>query len=133
MKNKLLRQVVTVLLTACIILLSVVSLQPEDGWNVKRGHTQYILNGKPVTGWQFIEGSRYYFRDDGALCTGWQTIDGNRYYLNTDGSLAIGWLELAGQHYYLGTDGVCVSGWQEIGGERYCFDTDGALLTGIIL
>ena len=133
MKNKLLRQIVTVLVIVCIIALSAVSLQPEDGWRIKRGDTQYILNGKPVTGWQSIEGSRYYFRDDGALCTGWQLIDGNRYYLHTDGRLATGWLELTEAHYYFGTDGVCVSGWQLIDGERYCFDADGALLTGIIL
>ncbi len=133
MKKKFLRQVVAVLAAICIIVLSVVSARPADGWRVKRGDTQYILNGKPVTGWQTIENSRYYFRENGALCTGWQTIDSNKYYLSSDGRLSTGWLELEGAQYYLGTDGVCVSGWQDIDGERYCFDADGRRLTGIII
>jgi len=132
-KKKFYRRIVAVLIMVIVLAFSVMTLRPEDGWRVKRGDTQYILNGKPVTGWQALEGSRYYFREDGALCTGWQTIGDQIYYLGADGKLVTGWLELDGARYYLGTDGCRVTGWQEIGENRYCFDADGRLLSGIIL
>lgn len=133
MKEKLLRWAVIMLLTACALAILLLELQPKDGWREKNGETQYIRDGKPVTGWQVIENDRFYFREDGSLCTGWQTIDGSTYYLGVDGAMRTGWLELDGKGYYLGTDGVPVSGWQEIGGDRYCFDTDGSMVTGIML
>ena len=133
MEKKFSKWAVVILVTACILAFLVVSLQPKDGWREKRGQTQYILSGKPVTGWQSIEGNRYYFNEDGNLYTGWQAIDNQVYYLGTDGKLHTGWLELDGKQYYLGTDGAQVSGWQEIGGERYWFDTDGSMVTGIMI
>ena len=100
---------------------------------MKKGNTQYILDGKPVTGWQTIDGSRFYFSDDGSLCTGWQTIGDHIYYLHRDGVLATGWETIGGENYYFGTDGIRTHGWQDIDGSRYYFDEDGRMVTGIVL
>ena len=83
-----------------------------------------------VTGWQEINGHRYYFGEDFAMATNWQEIDGNRYYFSADGTLDTGWRRVDGEVYYLGTDGIVVYGWQEIDGNRHHFDTDGTMDIG---
>ncbi|MBR4290110.1 MAG: D-alanyl-D-alanine carboxypeptidase family protein [Oscillospiraceae bacterium] len=133
MKKKFLRWACVIAVAACVLVLLVIVLQPRDGWHEKEGQTMYYLDGKPVTGWQAIESSKYYFNEEGILYTGWQTIDGHTYYLGTDGALATGWLKLGDAQYYLCSDGVRVTGWQDIGGARYCFGDDGRMLTGIVL
>ena len=61
MKNKSLIRAIVIATFCCIIAYLAFSLQPRDGWRVKRGSTQYILDGKPVTGWQIIDDSRFTF------------------------------------------------------------------------
>ncbi len=124
----------------------------RSGWEEKEGVQYYRdFHGRRVTGWQDIDGSRYYFgEEDNALRTLWQDIDGSRYYFGTDGTMDTGWqaigenryyfapdgtmqilwLELNGSRYYLGDDGTLQTGWQDIGGARYCFDADGVMTTG---
>lgn len=133
MKKKSLIRAIVVLTFCCILTYFVFSLQPRDGWRVRSGSTQYILDGKPVTGWQTIDGSRFYFSEEGSLCTGWQAIESNIYYLGADGIPATGWQLIDGEKYYLGTDGIRVTGWQDIDGDRYCFADDGSMLTGIVI
>ena len=133
MKKKSFIRAVVIATFCCIIAYIVFSLHTRDGWRIRNGHTQYILDGKPVTGWQTIEDNRFYFSENGSLCTGWQSIDGHFYYLDTDGVVCTGWQDIGGERYYLGTGGVRVNGWQDIDGSRYFFDDDGRMLTGIIL
>ena len=121
-----------ILAAACLLTLFMTAQQPEDGWLEENGKIQYILNGKAVTGWQDIEGFRYYFGEDGTLCTLWQTVDGNTYYLGTDGKLVTGWLELDGSLYYLDDNGVRLTGWQTFGGRQHYLGPDGKLATGIV-
>jgi len=125
--------VMIILFLTALLAYMLIFLLPRDGWRVKNGVTQYILDRKPVTGWQTIDGDRFYFREDGALCTGWQEIGEYVYYLGTDGCLKTGWQKIGGEQYYLGSDGVRVSGWQSIGAQRYHFEDDGSMTTGILI
>ena len=133
MKNKSSKLLMIILFLTCILLYMLFFMLPQDGWHERNGITRYYLDWEPVTGWQDIDGNRYYFRDDGALCTGWQAIESQVYYLGTDGCLATGWLDLDGARYYLGADGILHTGWQNIGDQRYYFAEDGKMITGIMI
>ena len=133
MKKKSFIRAIVIATFCCIVAYIGFSFHVRDGWRIRKGHTQYLLDGKPVTGWQTIEDNRFYFSENGSLCTGWQSIDGHFYYLDTDGVLCTGWQDIGSARYYLGTDGVRANGWQDIDGSRYFFDDDGKMLTGIIL
>ena len=61
---------------------------------------------KPVTGWQEIDGSHYFFAEDGAMHTGWLEDGQNRYYFAADGKLQTGHLEIDGARYYLQENGT---------------------------
>ena len=133
MKNKSSKLLMIILFLTCILLYMLFFMLPQDGWHERNGITRYYLDRDPVTGWQDIDGNRYYFREDGALCTGWQAIESQVYYLGTDGCLATGWLDLDGARYYLGADGILHTGWQNIGDQRYYFAEDGKMITGIMI
>ena len=66
-----------ILLLTCILLYMLFFMLPQDGWHERNGITRYYLDWEPVTGWQDIDGNRYYFGEDGILQTHWQDIDGN--------------------------------------------------------
>ena len=132
--NKKTAQLLLILLVTVCIFAYVVNIaqQPEDGWHTGLGSTQYYLDGQPLTGWQDIEGSRYYFNDSGILCTGWQTVGEETYYLGADGVMTTGWLDLDGNRYYLRTDGTLATGIEIIDHEAFFFGSDGAFSTGLV-
>lgn len=97
------------------------------GWD---GLTYYDQYGNPVTGWQEIDGSRYFFDDNGRAKTGFQKFnDGNTYYFGQDGKMLTGWQEYQG-HRYFGSDGAMLTGWQTLDGRRYYLGEDGKAMTG---
>lgn len=121
--------------------------QEDAGWwwtiRTADGRTERscIRDGKRVlTGWQTIDGRRYYFDGNGLQWTqekGWLVLDGKSYYFNrTDHSVYTGFLELtdqAGTHtWYLNNAGQMVTGWQTIRVKdtvgRYYFDPSGGEL-----
>ena len=58
-----------------------------SGWADLGTYTAYgDLNCHPVTGWQEIDGVRYYFTEEGFLQTGWIEIDGFTYCFRDDGT-----------------------------------------------
>ena len=118
--------IVLLILSVCAFLL----LPRRSGWSSDQAGTAYYRNGHAVTGWQNIDGSRYYFGADGLLRTGWQDIDGSRYYLDAGGILQTGWLNLDGAQYYLGADGAMRTGIAEIEGKAYLFSQQGHLAHG---
>ena len=87
------------------------------------------------TGWQVINGQKYYYGEDGIKKTGWQEIDGKKYYFGeeNDGAMKTGWQTIYGKKYYLGgaNDGAMKTGWQQISGYWYYFGgaDDGSLKT----
>lgn len=120
-------------LVSVLLILSICAfflLPQKNGWSSDQAGTSYYRNGHTVTGWQDIDGSRYYFGADGLLLTGWQEIDGNRYYLGTSGIMQTGWLNLDGAQYYLGADGAMRTSIAEIAGKAYLFSEQGHLSRG---
>ncbi len=110
-------------------------------------------SGYAVTGWQTVDGKKYYFGPaDGKMRTGLQTISGKKYYLGTDGAMQTsgakvngkyycfdangvqttgkGWKTVSGKKYYFNNDGTIKVGWQTISGKKYYLGTDGAMQTG---
>lgn len=103
-----------------------------------------------TTGWQFTNGSWYYFNPDGSMATGWVNDAGKWYYMSPSGAMQTGWVFLGGKWYFLGpsgdmqtgwltqgkvryyltSTGAMASGWRQIQGSRYYFDANGALQSG---
>ena len=67
-------------------------------WLYRYGDGTYASNKFEV-----INGSTYYFDNDGYMVTGWRVINQNWYYFNVSGCMATNaWVG----NYYLGSDGV---------------------------
>ena len=82
-----------------------------------------------VTGWQTVNGKKYYYDSNGNKVTGWQRID-KLYYFDGSGVMATNWQTIGGKTYYFGSDGVLRKGMKEIDGKKYYFETsDGSLST----
>ncbi|MFF1995297.1 S-layer protein, partial [Bacillus mycoides] len=71
-----------------------------------------------------------YYKKDGQRITGFQAIDGKRYYFGTDGFMQTGWVHTNGYDYYLGTDGMVQTGIQHIDGKIYYFSPLGSVQSG---
>ena len=104
----------------------------KSGWSTQAGVICYLdKDGKPVLGWQEIEGKRYYFVPDaGNRATGWIQIRTDRYYFDNDGVLQTGWQTISGKEYYFAEEGHLVTGWAEVDNVQYCFGKDGIALNG---
>lgn len=103
----------------------------ENGFVVSREDTYYFdAEGKKVTGWQTIQGNKYYFNKNGAMQkSGWQEADDGKYYLGEKGAALTGWQELDGDTYYFGQDGKMATGEIYLGIMVCRFDEDGKLLS----
>ncbi|MBR4200842.1 MAG: C40 family peptidase [Oscillospiraceae bacterium] len=65
--------------------------------------------------------------------SGWQTVDGDRYYYTEDGSAAEGETVIGGQTYLFAPNGVQQLGWQTVDGKRLYFNpADGEPVFGVI-
>ena len=82
------------------------------------------------TGWQNVNNKKYRFGTDGRMLTGWQTVDKKKYYFGTDGVMRTGWQKVGKSWYHFGTDGVMKTNWQKVGKVWYYFGTDGVMRTG---
>ena len=98
-----------------------------NDWQFKDG------SGKNVTGWIKTSDGWYYVNPASAkLSTGWQTIDGKKYYFNTaadgtEGAMATGWKQLGGNWYFFSnktdaSEGSIQTGWKWIDGKCYYLD-----------
>lgn len=95
---------------------------PDDTQNTEEPEPEEFL-----TGWQEIEGKRYYFSlDTGEMVTGWQEIEDKTYYFLPDtGELLTSWQDIDWETYYFLPDtGEMATGWQEIDLETYYFLPD---------
>ena len=90
----------------------------QTGWTESNSHRFYLdETGTPVTGWQALEGKRYYFNDLGILQTGWLTTDSGRFYLKEDGSMARGEVKIDGVNHFFTSTGaelVVVNPWNYV-------------------
>lgn len=162
MKKGILYALIALLSVAIIATLAVIFWDPildflpvdQGGWEITENSCRYLdEDGDPVTGWQTVEGTEYYFdpadgqlhtgwlelgdrlyylNSNGRRVTGWQSIDSSTYYFSDDGVMATGWLEEGATRFYLDGNGHPVSGWQEIEGQLYYFNEDGGLRVGFL-
>ena len=80
------------------------------------------------TGWQQIDGTWYYYGEDGTPITNdWATYQGKYYYMGEDGTAVVDdWVRYNGKYYYLGADGAAVAeGWVEYDGAWYYMNGKG--------
>ncbi|MDR3364531.1 MAG: S8 family serine peptidase, partial [Clostridiales Family XIII bacterium] len=104
------------------------SLLKANTWSDTGGKTYYYgADGKPVTGWQYIDGQSRYFdpAQRGAVPQGWfDHANGNRYYFwwGGKGVFATGLSDIGGRSYYFNEQGHLQTGWQTVGGQLRYFD-----------
>ena len=68
---------------------------------------EWVTQGKSVM----------YTDSDGDYLTGWQKIDGKKYYFSSKGVLRTGWVKFTGgKKYYITKDKGCLTGFKKIGG-----------------
>ena len=106
------------------------------GWQEIDGSRYYYdANGVPVTGWQMIDGRRYYFAEDGKQQTGFWCYAGQYwYYYDESGQLpAPGWNVISGYMRYVSDGGSFLTGKQVIEGTTYYFGSSGILQTNTVV
>ena len=118
------------LLVLLLLIAGCGNEKPEDksGWHYSSQGTFYQdERATPLTGWQVIDGNRYYFHPDrgGAMVCGWLELPEGRYYFDGSGIMQTGWLQEAGKQYYLRPDGVMAVGTLQIEGKDYHFTSTG--------
>jgi glucan-binding YG repeat protein len=107
----------------------------KRGWQTVSGRKYYLdkTTGIVQTGWLTYNNKKYYLNPTkssstyGAAKTGFVKIDGSWYYFNNDGTMRTGWLISDGKYYYFNkTTGKMLTGTQTIGGKTYDFGKSGA-------
>ena len=81
-----------------------------------------------ASGWQSVDGRKYYAGDDGVLVTGWFEDQGETYCFDEHGVMDTEWMLRDGVWYWLGADGAVKTGWQYIGGYWFYFDEETAAM-----
>lgn len=117
-------------------------LEPDPGLDPEPEPSPDPEPAPVLTGWQEIDGARYYYGPDGEPLTGEQLIDGAWYYLDPDagGAMATGLVrqpvtEGSGSFKtaYYDVSGQRVCGQVELDGATYYFSAStGALTTGFV-
>ena len=107
------------------------------GWQIINGHRYYFSkskNGAMLRNGLFKMGKNYfYFEKNGRAYHGWKEINGKTYYFNYRGKRVTGLKEISGSTYYFNTKGVQQTGWRTINGKRYYFDKEsGKMVTGFV-
>ena len=103
--------------------------QSLTGWQ----QNKYLINGEPVTGFQSIDGSNFFFDADGNRMSG--IIDGK--FFGEDGKQQYGLVHLTSQDgtiqtYFYDVSGNKQTGWQTIDQNTYYFDpSTGASYIGL--
>ncbi len=125
----------------------------EVGWHSDAAGSWYNdETGHYVTGWQDIDGKRYYFHANGYMAkdewidghyvdgsgalvekpvdTGWQHNENGWWYNDANGNYVTGWQVINGYWYYFASNGYMQTGWQQINGYWYYFASGGDMQTG---
>ena len=100
-----------------------------NGWIEEDGTTVYYKDGKKVTGFQTIDGKKYYFDRFGARQIGWTEIDGKWYYMKEKGGFETGLTTIGKKTYYFDKKGVMQTGTMTIGDYIYTFDKETGAMT----
>ncbi len=109
--------------------------QAKNGWKKSGKNWFYYENNKKATGWNTIDGKKYYMNASGVMQTGWEQVDGKWYYLDPqNGDMKTGWIQLKGKWYWLDEKtGAMATGWVKVKNKWYYMNTSsGAMRTGWI-
>jgi len=113
-----------------------------NGWFSWNDKWTYLVKGKTVKGWQYLNWSRgknwFYFDDNGIMATGWQELDWSKghnwfYFDKEDGYMLTGWQTLDWRggkdiFYFMPDNGTMVENTCiDINNKNYCFDENGIL------
>lgn len=126
--------IIAVCVVLALIVGGIIMWTSRSGWD--SSHTRYYEDGEMLTGWQNIDGDRYYFdKDSGEMLTGWLETDGKYFYLGDDGVMKKGFVTVNSRNYYLSEEnGERITGWlnyNESGTWYFCDpNRDGALAVG---
>ena len=93
------------------------------------GIEEYLSYADYYFGWQYLDGSWYYFDDNGDAVKGWLYDGGKWYYLsNSNGAMqASSWIKTNGTWYYVSKTGAMqTSSWIKTNGTRYYVNASGA-------
>jgi glucan-binding YG repeat protein len=108
----------------------------EDGWYTGTDGALYYCyaDGSYATGITTLyDGETYLFALDGTLKTGWQSINGVRFYFDTTGQKQFGWISYSDRLYYVTEETGKQIGEVWIDGTPYEFDEFGVLQTGVFV
>lgn len=76
-----------------------------------------------------IDGAPYWFYEDGALHTGWQTVDGKRYFYDPEtGAITFGWINWNNRNYYISEEKGKYTGLEQVDGEYYPFSEENGVI-----
>lgn len=97
------------------------------GWVQDASGVRYVTQqGQSIPpGWQLIDGSWYWFGEDGLMKTGWLNTGGCWYYLEPSGAMAVGWRTIDGASYYFRESGAMETGHMTQGETVYTFADSG--------
>ena len=108
-------------------------VETGKGWDRTRSY--YYQNGEKVKGFQSIDGSLYYFSENGELYKkiGLRTIKNKEYYFNQDHSIATGVVKVKEAYFYFEkeTGARCEKkGIKKVEGKYYNFNDESQLQSG---
>ena len=118
-----------------------------DGTYAKKHN---VPRGKQMTGWQYIDGKTYYFKEGsgsyptGAAYTGWKTVNGKLYFFANssytklhEGAMLTGWKHVNGKDFFFADSrypsqarGTLVKGLVKISGNYFMFNKYGIHVKG---
>ena len=104
-----------------------------NGGIVTIGYAKYLIgtDNKLRTGWQTLNGSRYYFNPESGRAASWgyAKIDGQGYCFDDNGKLVVNaWYS----SYWGGSEGKILTGYQKIGENWYFFSSQGSSQNGFV-
>ena len=124
--------------TSTSVATDAVAVKPQattpaqlNGWQTENGNTYYYSDGQKATGVKDINGSQYYFNDQGQQQKDYFLNQNNHtYYFQADGTrLNDGFYNNWGHTYYFQADGTRLDdGFYNNWGHTYYFGKDGARL-----
>lgn len=130
--------------TGWVDITSHSEMTDSDSISSKKPHREYVTDDHTLlTGWQEIDGSKYYFDTKGEMATGNvtldETFDGEKlshdttFVFDNDGKLLSGWQTNAkGRKFYVNQDGTIASGEMTIDDKWYNLEDNGVPKTGWI-
>ena len=123
-----------------LLMMALMSFRASAAWETTSEGTIYTTTESPgyLVGWQTIDGSKYYFKENGVMVTSKIKLDHVYYYFKKNGKLRKGLQKVGKYTYYYGSTGTRHKGWQTITVKKkkckYYFNKkNGRMVTGFAL